>query len=122
MHSWIYVFIGGGVGSLFRYGISNYFSSVNTTFPAGTFVANFLACFLFGLLLGFQLKENFQDHHTLLLITGFCGGFSTFSTFSGESLKLFQNQQIGLALFYIGASIIMGLLAVYLGFKVQSTY
>lgn len=121
MHNWIYVFIGGGMGSLFRYRISNYFSSLNTSFPAGTFVANFLACFLLGLLLGFQLKETMQDHHALLLITGFCGGFSTFSTFSNDSLRLIQNQQIGLALFYIGLSIIIGLLAVYLGYKVQSS-
>lgn len=121
MHSWIYVFLGGGLGSLVRYGISNYFSSVNTSFPIGTLMANFLACFLLGLLLGYQMKGNFEDYQSLLLITGFCGGFSTFSTFSGESLKLIQNQQIGLALTYIGVSIIVGLIAVYLGFKVQST-
>ena len=120
MPGWILVFLGGGLGSLFRYGIGLYFSTYETDFPYGTFVSNFLACLILGVLIGIQLKENLQPQHALLFMTGFCGGFSTFSTFSGESLKLFQNQQYALALIYIGGSIILGLLAVYLGIKLQS--
>ena len=122
MQNWIYVFIGGGLGSLLRYGIGVYFSQVDTEFPLGTFIANFLACLILGVLIGFQLKTELQSNYSLLFITGFCGGFSTFSTFSIESLKLFQNQQYALGLFYIGGSILIGLLAVYLGIKLQNIF
>lgn len=122
MQNWIYVFLGGGLGSLFRYGIGIYFSSVNTDFPFGTFISNFLACLILGILIGVQLKDNLQTNYSLLFITGFCGGFSTFSTFSSESLKLFQNQQFALGLFYIGGSILLGLLAVYIGIKLHSLF
>lgn len=122
MQNWLYVFLGGGLGSLLRYGIGIYFSGINTDFPLGTFIANALACIILGVLIGFQLKDNLQSSYSLLFISGFCGGFSTFSTFSGESLKLFQNQQFALGLFYIGGSILCGLLAVYLGIKLQSIF
>ena len=121
MQHWIYVFLGGGLGSLFRYGISIYFSSMNSDFPIGTFISNFLACLILGILLGLQVKNNLEANYILLFSTGFCGGFSTFSTFSNESFKLFQNQQFALALFYIGASILTGLFAIYLGLKIQGT-
>ncbi len=120
MSNLLYVFLGGGLGSLCRYAIGQYVTT-DSSFPIGTFVANILACLILGVLLGFQLKENFQDNYSLLFITGFCGGFSTFSTFSGESLKLFQTNQAGIALLYIGVSIIFGLLSVYLGYKVQTS-
>jgi len=122
MQNWIYVFLGGGLGSLFRYGIGLYFSSVDTNFPLGTFISNFIACFILGILIGMQLKDNLQTNYSLLFITGFCGGFSTFSTFSAESLNLFQNQQFALGLSYIGGSILLGLIAVYFGIKLYSTF
>lgn len=122
MSNWICVFIGGGLGSMLRYGIGLYFSSSNSEFPSATFIANILACLILGILVGMQLKNNLQSSYALLLITGFCGGFSTFSTFSNDALKLFENQQYGLGLVYIGGSVIVGLIAVYLGIKLYSTF
>lgn len=122
MQNWIYVFIGGGLGSMLRYGIGLYFSSTNSAFPIGTFIANFFACFILGILMGFELKNNIQTSSSLFFATGFCGGFSTFSTFSNESLKLFENQQYGLGLLYIGSSVILGLIAIYLGIKLYNTF
>ncbi|MDF1698452.1 MAG: fluoride efflux transporter CrcB [Saprospiraceae bacterium] len=121
MQDWIYVFIGGGIGSLCRYWIGLQFSNFNTDFPLGTFVANFLACLILGLLIGMQLKNNIANSTSLFLMTGFCGGFSTFSTFSAETLQLFQDQQYALGLCYIGISLIIGLLAVYIGLKLHSS-
>lgn len=121
MQEWIYVFIGGGLGSLCRYWVGIQFSSYNTNFPLGTFAANFLACFILGILIGMQLKSNLSNHSGLFLMTGFCGGFSTFSTFSAESLELFQDQQYGMAIFYIASSLLIGLFALYIGLKLYST-
>ncbi|MGK0313887.1 MAG: CrcB protein [Saprospiraceae bacterium] len=120
MSNLLYVFLGGGLGSLCRYAIGQYMTT-ESSFPFGTFVTNIFACLILGVLLGFQTRENFQDNYSLLFITGFCGGFSTFSTFSGESLRLFQTNQAGIALLYIGVSIIFGLLSVYIGYKIQTS-
>lgn len=121
MYNLIFVFLGGGLGSVFRYVISYFTVTESTSFPIATLITNILASFILGVLLGIQVKNNLQDHHALLLMTGFCGGFSTFSTFSAESLRLFQNQEVGLAILYIAASIVFGLLSVYIGFKTQSS-
>lgn len=120
MQNWMYVFLGGGMGSLVRYGFGIYFSSSESGFPIATFISNIIACLILGILIASQLKNNLSDNQGLLLMTGFCGGFSTFSTFSSESMKLFQSQQYALGLFYIGSSIILGLLAVYLGIKLYN--
>ena len=121
MQSLILIFLGGGMGSLLRYGIGQYFTSYNSTFPVGTFLSNILASLVLGFLIGIQIKNNLNTNMALLFMTGFCGGFSTFSTFSAETLKLFQNNQIATALIYVGGSIICGLIAVYIGIKLQST-
>ena len=117
MQNWIYVFLGGGFGSIVRYGIGLYFSNSSTNFPIATFVSNFVACLVLGFLVGVQIKSNLNTNWSLLLMTGFCGGFSTFSTFSNETLQLFQDQHYGLALGYVGGSLAVGLMAIYIGIK-----
>ena len=116
MH-WFLVFFGGGLGSLARYGIGQFFEKKSEGFPAATFIANVLACFILGAALAFFQKNQLSDSGRILLITGFCGGFSTFSTFSGETLSLFQNGQPFLALINILASFALCLLAVWLGIR-----
>jgi CrcB protein len=113
------VLLGGGIGSVSRYLLSYLLTKNNTTqFPWATFIANALGCLLIGLLFGYIQKNNLQNETLkLLLITGFCGGFTTFSTFSLENIQFIQNQNYNLALLYTISSIFIGFLGVLIGFK-----
>jgi CrcB protein len=113
------VMLGGGFGSVARFLLSYFFTKNNTSnFPWATFIANSLGCLIIGLLFGYIQKNNLQNEtFKLLLITGFCGGFTTFSTFSLENIQFIQNQNYNLAIIYTLASLFVGLLAVILGYK-----
>ncbi|MFA9215301.1 MAG: fluoride efflux transporter CrcB [Candidatus Methylacidiphilales bacterium] len=117
MKTLFYIAIGGAIGSVLRYLtsvlVNKYWS---TSFPLATFLTNVVGCFLIGFLIG--ILENNQLTNSNLkwfLITGFCGGFTTFSTFGLENINLFQNQNSAIAFLYIGASVIVGLASVWLG-------
>ncbi|MEM1320079.1 MAG: fluoride efflux transporter CrcB [Bacteroidota bacterium] len=118
--SYLWVFIGGGLGSLFRYGIAKALAAQALNFPLATLLANILSCILLGFLVGYEMRSGLAIHWRLLLLTGFCGGFSTFSTFSFETFELFQTGQTGYALLNIGASLIICLGGIYLGMKLGS--
>lgn len=113
----VLVGLGGGIGSIFRFLTSFYVSKYfPSKFPLGTFAVNLIGCFIVGLLMGYFEKNNLIDSDMkLLFVTGFCGGYTTFSAFGYENISLFQSNNSLLAFGYIGASLIFGLLAVWLG-------
>jgi len=111
------VFIGGGLGSVVRFSLGKWISSLHThQFPYGTFVANVLACFILGLVIGLaDHRQLFSPNARLFWTVGFCGGFSTFSTFSHETLILFQDGLALSSIIYVIFSLIFCVAAVYLG-------
>jgi len=117
IYAYALVFLGGGLGSICRYGISVLLQRLAPTFPLATFLANALSCFILGVLLSLSIRDAARPAYTLLLVTGFCGGFSTFSTFSNETLRLFQQGHLTTALANISLSLAVGLSAIYFGAK-----
>lgn len=110
------IFIGGGLGSIARYGLGKWLGFTATGFPLGTLTANFLACLILGFLAGWWMdKGDVPRSLQLGGLTGFCGGFSTFSTFSQEHFQLFSDGKVGLGLLYVGASLLVCLLGIWLG-------
>ena len=109
------VFLGGGLGSVCRYALGEWLNV--QFFPYNTLISNVLACFVLGVLLGIQQREGMSQTYVLLVGTGFCGGFSTFSTFSKELLIWLQQGQWLWAMGYLCLSVVLGIGAVYLGIK-----
>lgn len=108
------VFLGGGLGCVTRFGIGNLFGKWFPNFPVATLISNLLACFLLALVAyGVSSKSN-SDWMTYLIIIGFCGGFSTFSTFSNDNLKLIETGNWMYAIANIILSVSFGLLIIFL--------
>ena len=111
------IFIGGGLGSILRYGMGRWLNAGHSyAFPVGTFAANILACFILGLVIGLaEQKMVISPVMRLFWAVGFCGGFSTFSTFSYENLLLLQTGQNGLLLLYVFLSLVLCVAATFGG-------
>jgi len=110
------VFLGGGLGSTLRYGLSKYLNSTVTGIPYGTFAANILGSLLIGIILGIAAKNDSISQNTMLLLaTGFCGGFTTFSTFAYENHVFLKSGDFGMFALYTIASFVIGFGAVFFG-------
>ncbi|TPN84667.1 fluoride efflux transporter CrcB [Aquimarina algicola] len=108
------VFVGGGAGSVARYIISKYLNT--SSIPYGTFTANILGSLFIGIILGISLKNNTLSQNTVaFLATGFCGGFTTFSTFAYENHTFLKSGDILNFFIYSIGSFTIGLLFVFLG-------
>ena len=117
MKSFLLVFLGGGLGSGLRYLFTITMNQYYKVLPFGTFIVNMLGCLLIGLILGYAQKENtLTSNQTLLLATGFCGGFTTFSAFANENLELIKNGELFNFSVYTIGSVLIGILAVFIGF------
>jgi len=116
MKTFLLVGLGGFIGSYLRYAISGYIEQkILSSFPFGTFAVNIAGCFLIGILYALSTRYNLAPEYRLLLATGFCGGFTTFSSFSYEGVALMQDAQFLYTFLYAGLSLIIGFFAAWLG-------
>jgi CrcB protein len=116
----LFVGLGGGIGSILRYLISVFTNKhFDLKFPIHTFTVNILGSLLIGLAIGYLQKTGNSDSSLKYLITiGFCGGFTTFSSFAFENINLFNGNNTWTAVLYISLSLILCLLAVVLGMQI----
>ncbi len=116
-----YIGLGGAIGSVLRYLTSLLVSKYwNQSFPLATFLTNVLGCFIIGIFIGSLEKNNLANGNLKwFLVTGFCGGYTTFSTFGLENHSLLQSNQSLLAFSYIALSVVLGIFAVWFGLFVS---
>jgi len=123
MYTYLAIAFGGALGALSRYGLTVSIERFNSTgFPLGTFVVNLLGSFLIGLLYIILMEKlSVADQWRPVIITGFLGAMTTFSTFSLDALLLFQQGQYNTALFYVLSSVMICIFAAYMGMQIART-
>ena len=113
------IFIGGGLGSVLRYGIARWLSpaewdEAGSPFPVSTLVVNLLGCVLIGILAGWCGRREWARS---LLVVGLLGGFTTFSAFGLDAVRLFDSGHSGRAFWYVAASVAGGLVGAWIAFR-----
>ena len=118
--NFLIVGLGGAAGSMLRYGVQKIFQvQATATFPTGTLLVNVAGCFLIGILWGMVSRSlTWNEEMKLLLMTGFCGGFTTFSAFTLEGIGLLKENRTALFIIYLTASVAGGLLATFVGIRI----
>jgi len=122
MQAFLMVFLGGGLGSICRYSIARLLTPYNLIFPWATFLANAISCIVIGALIAWSLKNSMANSMKLLWMTGFCGGFSTFSTFTAETFQLLKTGNLGYAFLNITFSLLVCLFCVWIGMNLVREY
>ena len=116
--------LGGGLGSIFRF-LTSYFTGkyILGSFPIATFTVNILGCLILGLLVSIINKSSIEHENLkFLFITGFCGGFTTFSTFAYENVQLLNQQHYTTLAFYTLASVCIGFTAILFGIHLGKSW
>ncbi len=115
----LFVATGGAIGSVLRYLISTNLHKAYPNFsPYGTFTVNMLGCLLIGILMGWINAQKLMNPQLqLLLVAGFCGSFTTFSTFAHEANLMLLEQKPLQSILYLGLSVTVGLGLAYLGYR-----
>jgi len=113
--------IGGGLGSMLRYLCYRWLTTMHPQhFPWGTFAVNISGCFLIGLLWGLSFRSfDSNESWKLFLMTGLCGGFTTFSAFTLEGIGLLRENRVGLFFLYVAGSLVTGLAVTWLGMRIS---
>lgn len=108
--------LGSCLGGISRYLLSQFIQNkFLSTYPFGTLAVNIIGCFLIGIIFGLSERGNFTMIWRLFLVTGFLGGFTTFSSFSNETVALLRDGEIWHAFSYIMSSVVIGLIATFSG-------
>lgn len=120
MKSVILVGIGGALGSILRYLLGTTINKLyHGPFPIGTFIVNLIGCLLIGIITALIIKQNIINNDLkMLLIVGFCGGFTTFSSFSHENIQLINSGNFSILTFNIIASVGLGIIGVWAGLNI----
>lgn len=110
--------LGGAAGSILRSLFAIWFK--HSSFPLATLLVNVIGSFVIGMVIAVSIRNSsFDANWRLFLATGLCGGFTTFSALSAEGLQMLQQQRYGAFVLYVAGSLLLGLLATWLGFSLM---